>query len=271
MMNIMRADVYRIVRGKGIYITLAILLAVIVAQVLLGANMNAGVGSFDTLEGIDSENLTLSDFVHSPTGAEAPFQVMKASSNLLYLVLPLLILIGCVDFSSGAAKNTMGSGVSRSKYYCSKLILTGVCSALLMLIYVLLSFLLAVAVNGFDGIFNGEFIWNVTKIFLPQLWLLLAGVCVGNFFVFAFRRSAAAIGIYIAFLLVPPIIILALSFASDWFTRLFDYELTSGINSLTNINTMSSGDIIKFLAIGAGYAAVSIIAGLAIFKKAEIK
>ena len=280
MTNIIRADVYRIVRGKGLYITLAVFLAIIILQIVGGVNMNAGVNlQFDEfidltdfdMENFDIGSLNLSDIFYSPTGAESPFQVMEASSNILYLLLPLIIFISAADFSSGAAKNTLAGGTSRAKFYCAKLVLSCVCCALMLLTYVVLSILAATLVNGFGGTFDGAYLMSVLKIFLPQLWLCIAGVSVGNFFVFAFQKSAAVNGFFIAFLLVPSILILSLSFISDWFEKLFDYELTMCIGSLAQIDTLPTGGIVRIVAVGTGYLLIAAIGGFAVFKRAEIK
>ena len=281
MMNIIRADIYRIVRGKGIYITLIVLLAVIALQVIGGANMNAGV-NINTIENygmnlddigaddFNAESFNLADMFQPPTGREAPFQAMEATSNILYILLPLLIFISVADFSSGSARNTLAGGVPRGRYFLSKLILSCIFCALLLVIYVLFSIIAATLWSGFGGALDGKYILDVVKIFLPQLFLCLAGACVGNFFAFLFR-SAAVTGIYIAFLLIPSILILILSLMSRWFERLFDYELTSSIGSLVQINTMSSWEIAKTLLVGAVYIILAIAGGFAIFKKAEIK
>jgi ABC-type transport system involved in multi-copper enzyme maturation permease subunit len=273
MTNLIRSDIYRILRGKGLYITLGIFLAIIVIQVAGGANMNAGVdpAAFEMLEMEDFENLSMADFFHSPTGAEAPFQVMAASANILYFLLPLIIFISAADFSSGAAKNTLASGVSRCRYYGAKVILSCICCALLLLVYLLLSTLLATLINGFGGAFDGEYIGSVLKIFFAQLWLCIACACVINFIVFAFRRTAAAIGATIAFILAPSMVMLVLMFANEWFENLFDYDLPSAIGALARVNGMSSGDIAKLLAVGAGYIAAASIGGFMLFRKAEIK
>ena len=281
MMNIIRADIYRIIRGKGIYITLAALLAMIVLQIVGGTNMNAGfqvntLDAFDidlehiSFEELSTQTFDISELLHHPTGREAPFQVMQSTSNILFILLPLLVFIGVADFYSGSARNTLAGGVSRGKYFSSKLILSCIFCVLLLAIYVIFSIIVATVCNGFGGAFDGEYVIDVVKIFLPQLLLCLAGACVGNFFVFLFR-SHAVTGIFIAFLLVPSLLILVLSFISSWFERLFDYELTASIGALTQINTMSTGEITKTLLVGVGYIILAIAGGFAIFKKAEIK
>ncbi|MCL2003705.1 MAG: ABC transporter permease subunit [Oscillospiraceae bacterium] len=293
MSNIIRADIYRIVRGKGLYITLAVFLAIILLPVVSGTSMNSGISysaveAFDSMEGaggfmvavieVDSESMEipeppdLSDFFQPPTGAEAPFRVLMDSHNILYFLLPLIVFVGSADFSSGAAKNTLSHGVSRAKYYGAKLILSCVFCALLLLAYAVLSILAATVFNGFGGTFDGAYVLDVVKIFLPQLWLCLAGACVVNFFVFLFRqRDGAVSGLFIAFMLVPGVAIFALSYINDWFRSLFDYELTMNIGRMVEIGGMSAGDTAKALLVGAGYIALAVAGGFAVFKKAEIK
>jgi hypothetical protein len=72
-------------------------------------------------------------------------------------------------------------------------------------------------------------------------------------------------------MLVPSILLLVLSFISSRFERLYDYELTASIGALTQIGTMSSGEITKTLLVGAGYIILAIAGGLAVFKRAEVK
>jgi hypothetical protein len=135
----------------------------------------------------------------------------------------------------------------------------------------LFSVIIATAINGYGGTPSGEYIWDVLKVFLPQLWLCIASVCVINFFVFVFRKSGAVIGITIGFMLAPSTIFLILTIINEWFANLFKYELPSMINSMYRINDMSTGDIARTLAVGAAYMAITVAAGYAIFKKAEIK
>jgi ABC-2 type transport system permease protein len=272
MINIIRSDVFRIIRGKGLYITLAVFLVVILMQVIGGANMNAGIDpSVMDMDMDEIENLEFSDFFNPPTGLEAPLQVMSSSANILYFLLPLIIFISAADFNSGAAKNTLASGVSRACYYSAKLILSCIACALLLLLYLLLSVLGATLFNGFGGEFSAAFVSETAKVFLMQLWLCLACACVINFLAFAFRRSAAVIGWFIGFMLVPSVLILLLAVLHKWFENLFDYELSVNIGAAVGISNMPACDIIKMLAVGAVYAAAATAGGYLLFRKADVK
>lgn len=274
MMNIIRADTYRILRSKGFYITLAIFIAVIILQVVAGTGIYSGV-TFETTvvtEEIYFENLDYHDLFAVPTGAQAPFHTMGTTHNILFFLLPLLVFIGTHDFTSGTVKNMLASGVSRARYFFAKLVLSCIACALLLFFYVLLSTITATIISGFGGTLNWEFIAGVLKVFLAQLWLCLAITCVGHFFTFTLRSSGAVIGIYIAFLLVPSILILLLTQLNEWFTRLYEYDLTIILTENTvAIESMAGGDIAETLLVGAGYIAATVIGGFLLFRKAEIK
>ena len=279
MMNIIRADTYRILRGKGIYISLAVLIVVITLGSLTGGTIGLSSDGMvimdETIEAIENnstEQLSAEREAafRAPTGLEAVNKATSSSNNVLFFLLPLVIFVSIVDFSSGGAKNTLAGGVNRVKYYFSKLILSFVLFAVFLLVYVLLFVLLASIFNGFGGTFNGAFIAGLVRILLPQLWLGLAGVCVAHFFAFLFR-SSAFVGVYIAFLVLPLLLIYTLTFANEWFVNLLDYELTMNIGLMAHIDMLSSGDVIKVILIGAGYIVAAVIGGFAVFRKAEIK
>jgi ABC-2 type transport system permease protein len=284
MMNLIRADIYRIFRGKGIYITLAIFMGIIVLQVVAGAYMNAGIrlDDFEMIDSLGEPGITFvthndNEPLHNdeesslrPFGAEAPYLVMGFTDGLLYILLPLLIFISTADFTSGAVKNTLVGGMTRLRYYFTKLALSCMASALLLFAYVLISTIVATAFSGFGGTLDWEYISSVLKVFAMQLWLVLAVTCVGHFFIFIIR-SGMVIGVFIAFLLAPSLVIFLLSFINRWFENLLIYDLTMGLAAVLNISVMPTGDIIKTILVGAGYIAAATVGGYMLFRRAEIK
>jgi ABC-2 type transport system permease protein len=275
MRNIIKADLYRILRGKGVYITLIIFLGIILLQVVTGGVMNTGV-SYDNYEAVNTAEdefdleAIMAEMFRKPTGAEAPFKAMSATDSLLYILLPLLVFITVADFTSGAAKNTLINGVTRGKYFASKLLLSSMACVALLVMYVVISTLAATLISGFGGTFDSEFLWSVGRIMLVQAGLCLAMTCVGTFFAFL-ARSNAVIGIYIAFLLGFQVLIFALTFVSDWFMNLFDYELTWNLGKAAHLDALASSEVTQMLLAGAVYMIASIIGGYALFRKAEVK
>ena len=279
MRNIIKADLYRIFRGKGVYIVLIILVALVILMATTGGAITTGVDYqstviMDEMNSPEMGNMNPSEltelFFVKPTGAQAPFRAMETTDSILYLILPLLIFIAVVDFSTGSAKNILASGISRAKYYSAKLILSGLFCTLLFAFYVVLFTITATTIRGFGGDFNAEFIVSVFETFLPQLYLCLAATCVGTFFIFLLR-SGAFVGVYIAYLLVPSILIIVLTLVDDWFKNLFDYELVILIGKAAFPDAMADGGLIKAILVGTVYLFAAVIGGYAIFRKAEVK
>ena len=270
MMNIIRADIYRLFRGKGLYITLVVFLAVVMAQAIGSGNIMIGINydTVDTIQNIDSET-DMTDLSPRPTGAEAPFRAMTQSDTVLYFLIPLLTLTTVVDFSSGAAKNTLASGVSRGTYYASKLIFSCAIVTLMLVTMVLLATLANTIINGFGGTLDKALFSGVMKIFLPQLWLCLAAACAANFFIFILR-SGSFVGVYIAYLFAPMLFLL-LSLVHSWFNNLFDYDLIMNIGKLAYFDMLTPGEITRALMIGTIHLLAAVFSGFLLFRKAEIK
>ncbi|MCL1831759.1 MAG: hypothetical protein FWG45_02475 [Oscillospiraceae bacterium] len=281
MRNIIKADLYRIFRGKGVYIVFVIFLGLIVLQTATGGVMNVGISYedrafLDSIEGLSEEEADAAikaytqELSQKPTGSQAPFKLMDGADSLVYILLPFLVFITTSDFTSGAAKNIPISGISRGKYIASKLTLSGITCVVMLVVYVVLSVVIATLISGFGGTFDGEFVWSVAKVLLVQVWLFLAVTCVGKFFAFL-TRSGAVVGLYIAFMLGVQMLIFVLTFANDWFENLFDYDLSMLIGKAAHLDTLSNGEIGQIIAIGAVYIVLSIAGSFAIFRKAEVK
>ncbi|XMB66303.1 ABC transporter permease subunit [Mycoplasmatota bacterium zrk1] len=262
MINLIKADIYRIFRGKGIYITIGFLLGLCSLQAFGGID-SLGVSS-SSMEGID-------EVIPLVTGRIAPLIMMRTNDNLLYLLLPIIIIISSVDFSSGTAKNVLVNGVSRSKYYLSKLVLTMLFCIILLVFSIVIPTIIISLLNGFGGEFDGEFIGQVLKAFSLQLLLFLAVTSIGIFFVFTTKSTAKVNGIYIAFCLVPMIIIVLLFNISEKFLKLLDYEVVMNIRMAANANSMSSGEIGRMILVGIVYLVLSLVGGLILFRKCDIK
>lgn len=262
MINLIKADIYRIFRSKGIYITTAILLVLFLLQAF-GEIGSIGISS-DDMEGAD-------EIVQLLTGRTAPLNVMKANDNLLYFLLPIIIFVSSADFSSGTAKNVLANGVSRTKYYFSKLILSMLFCTVLLIFSIVIPTSIVTAMNGFGGEFNWAYISPVLNVFALQLLLFFAVTSIGIFFVFTTKRTAAVNGLYISFCLVPMLVIIMLFSISEKFSKLLEYEMVMNIRRAANVNLMTGDEIIKIIAVGLVYLIISLSCGLGLFKKCDIK
>jgi ABC-type transport system involved in multi-copper enzyme maturation permease subunit len=276
VLNIIKADLYRIFRGKTIYITLVILLALLVLQVLYGADgLIFGVMVYTEDASIIDADGALNEIISSNnqimTGNHVPFSFAAVTDNLIYFMLPFIAIIAAADFSNGAVKNLISSGISRNKYFFAKFILLALFCVILMVIYVILPIILGTVINGFDGEFNIEFIKDVAKIYLPQFFLVFAFVCIGLFISFTFKSVAALNTIYIMFSLLPTIVLAILVEFNDKFFELMNYIPVFAIKSFAIPGSIATSDFVKMMITGCVYIVVCTVGGILLFRKAEIK
>jgi len=262
MLNIIRADLYRILRGKGFYITMILMIAFIIIQT--AANSKGGVGIY--ISEADETSVFLAP--EAFTGSTAPFEMMDNTDTLLYFLLPLILFIAASDFSDNTLKNVLSNGMPRIRFYLSKLILVCIFCVIFLLAQTVFSIITGTILRGFDGMFDIEFIGRLLRPLSAQLFMCIAVACVGVFFVFTTKITTGA---YIAFCLLPMMIMFLLYMLNNDLDFLFKYDIISNIRMLANIDMAETTDIIRAFLVGGFYIIASTIGGIAIFRKSEVK
>ena len=163
MLNMMKADLQRIFRGKGIWITLIlwICFSLLSTYAVLSPNdMQVGVqiNTDETLEASESNGLDLAvreEFeILDVTGVDAPLLMMSNVDSIFFFMLPIITFVIATDFSSGAIKNSLSTNVSRSKYYLSKLLLSSLLSLIMYAFHVVMPTIFIVSLNSMGGTFR---------------------------------------------------------------------------------------------------------------------
>lgn len=143
MLNMARADFYRLWHSKGFYITQIALILLILISIL--------TNSVGVIAGGD-ENLYAFQAAQNKLTwtAVRSIQVMSSmTSALIYFLLPLFIMTIGFEFSRKIYKNPLSSGMSRLNYFISKycvFILITFCQFIFMYVTI---FLAAGFKNGF--------------------------------------------------------------------------------------------------------------------------
>jgi len=274
MSNIIRADLYRIFRGKALYITFGALIAFIVLQAVAGTGtvgVNTGAISGETDAEIVSNALDEIAEITRADGMTAPFIMAGVGGNLVYFLLPLIVCFAGTDFSSGAVKNVLSRGVSRTKYYFAKLIPVLVCAVIIQVLNLVLPTIVATIRHGFGGNFTMDWLISVLKVYGTQTLLMLAIACVGTFIVFLTKKTASITALFLAFLLAPTMIFYILGMISPKLENLINYDLVTNINLMAGFSELPSGDIIRALLLCAFWIIAGTAAGTVIFRKSDIK
>ena len=276
MLNIIKADLYRLVRSKGLYIAiaLAILIAIISIVTLSGPSIGFSVGinadsvDVETMQKISAAK-SLGEF-RSVMKSIGPFEldrgILKQNFNLYFYFIAFVAIIITKDFSSKTVKNTLTSAISRKKYYISKILLVLGISTMLILFNNYFSYFLNLIVNGKE--FTSS-IGEITKITLYQLPLLYGIICLLVCIAFITRKTSIFNTISIPFLMVFQFIVITLTqllrIKADWFTN---YDLQWAMLKLAN--NPANDYILKCGLLGLIYVVIFGLIGYSVFKKAEI-
>jgi len=264
----MRADMYRIFRGKAIYITFALMLLTIILTVLVfriapSTGVSVGVGDAELGSAMPVATETMN-------GSIAARIALVSMNILFYFSLPLIVAVAMAAFSSGAVKNELSVGISRIQFYFSKWILsTALCFAF-MFLYLSLSALLAIGVDGL-GYWGSGYFADILKSFGMQMFFMAAINSLGISLCFITRKTAAAIGIYIAFALVPMILVGLLSVAFPGAGTYLNFDLINQFNIFAHVSDLSRTDFVRGIAVGLAYLLIPATLGIMVFRKAEIK
>jgi len=192
--------------------------------------------------------------------------LMSLSTVVVYCMIMILFTL-VYDFEMGMIKNTLTNGVTRKTYFFARLIVAYIFTSIFYLIHLISGIFLATVIHGFNAL-------NLATFAVPlllQLLILLTITTVGVGFIFAFRRSSK-FGIAYSFTFMVPTYIFLLSTQIDHiFDRLKDFDLTTQLTRVANFGLLSNGEVTRLLILVSVYFVISIIVGMVIFEKAEIK
>ena len=283
MINMIRADFYRLMRSIGFYITMLILLITIglsiytVQPLYIGftgdlmsaeafADMHSGLDEMSSEEMQKLSIVDLRKIMLKAEGYKLDKDFMMTNINLYYFFIVIAVIILTMDFSISSVKNTLASAISRNKYYCAKLSFISLCC-------VAIFFFNTYIVYFANILFNGENIASslgaVTAISLLQLPAILALASILTGIGFMVKRTAVFNTITIPLIIVFQLLLnLAVTIFKIKKEYLY-YEFQLMIGKLAN-NPSNSYILHSYLVCTAVIVAFNVLGYLS-FKKAEIK
>lgn len=276
MFNMMRADLYRILKGRAIYIILAIIILMSTVSII---GMSSGYIGLSVGSNNSTENIEWSEKLETASSLKEYRKIMKnqgefeldkdilgQNANLYYIFIVIVVIVLTTDFSAKTIKNTLSSAITRKQYYFSKLILIlGLCTFIILFnnYFVYFSNLI---INGRK--FSSS-LGDITKITLVQLPLLYGIISLLVFLAFIFQKTSTFNTISIPFIMVIQLIVTGIAslfkLKIDWF---YNYEFQSALNNLVHNST--NNYILKCALLGIIYILVFNLIGYYSFKKSEI-
>lgn len=284
MINMIKADLYRITKSIAFYIAIAIVLLMIGISIYIvapGMVGNVSFGDVDTsqysqetefgtMSMQDVSNLSVSEIreiMLKTEGYELDRDILSVNMNLYYVFIFIAVLAITVDFSAGSVKNTLTSAISKNRYFISKTLLVfGIC-ILIFFANTYISYFANLIFN--DGKVSSD-LWTVTKISLMQLPPMLALMSILIGIAFTVKKTSVfniiAIPLVMVFQLVMSLVVTLFSLDSKIIT---DFELQIMLGKLAS---EPSGSYITKCCIYCGILIIAFLSlGYTSFRKSEIK
>jgi len=190
MMNLIRADFYRISRGWVVYAPFAGLVLLHAIAMVLNSYAVSGTMYVEFLLG----------------GAQLLFTVS---------MIPFVFCVSVPIFSDGTMKNDISWGMSRTKLYVSKLLVMAMLSALLYVFYIASGMALATIIGGVGDIVPG-YGMNLLQAMGAQMVGVLALCSVMIFLSFLLKKPYVLTEALGAVLLIPMLI--------NWISAIFHVD-----------------------------------------------
>ena len=279
MLNIIKSDLYRVFKGKSIYIAIIFILFLASVSCFSMSPGHIGITTSSEEQPLIQDEEILKQ-VYETNSIFETRNLMKeygaypldkaqlgANANLYYFFIIIVVIVLVTDLSNSTAKNTLSSAISRKKYYFSKLITCIGLGTFLVLINNYGSYLINLIMNGKE--FSAGFleITKLTIIQLPILYGIISMlVCIG----FCFRKTGTFNSITIPLIIVIQFIIMgaATLFHLDG-SNILNYEFQYIIGNL--ISNPSNTYILKTLVLAIFYIIIFNTIGYRVFRKTEIK
>ena len=260
----MNTEFYKLRKSKAFWVCLALSLA---AGAMFVFAIKQGL-TLAKLPGADGELKTFLDMEPNLGGAWIIGQNLSQSIVAMIFAAFVSIFVSS-EFHYGTMKNTLSRGRSRSGVYLSKLV-TGIAAGLAMLaVFVLSSGVMGTIYWGWDP--NGVVDLGSFVLMLLLQALLMAGftavfVLVGM----TMRSSGGTIAVNILLVVMFSTLLSAVGLLFHNAVDLASFWLSDLVSALATLQPVA-GDMTKGLVMGLVYLVAASVAGIALFRKTDVK
>ena len=271
MLNIIKSDLFKIFKGKALYgVLLALLgLVFIIAGVITYTQsesyrekVNSGEEQFIEMESSDESD-------HLQNGGE--FLTMMSEHlgvAFLFLILPFIMAVFGVDYSTGTYRNLLSYHSRRGTIYLAKMITSAILTLVMLICFVVFSVIAGGIMLGFGG-FTGAVLMGVAKALLLMLPVMLAMIGVGYCVMTFTKKTSATIAVYLIGITVSGLAVqlpMVLFPKAEWISQL---DLTSSIGTLAQYGIRAEGEIMVPLVFSAILIAGTYILGVVRYKTTD--
>ncbi|NLT09649.1 MAG: ABC transporter permease subunit [Ruminococcus sp.] len=283
MLNIIKSDLFRMFRSKGIYIIFFVLLLMAVISAIAKEPGTIGTVNIRTIEEMDDIEMqndnddeditvTLEKLMEKKTEEDKqrlPLEFIGTNMNLYYLILFAVSIVLTSDLSNKTVKNTLSSIVSKRTYFFSKLILTASITLILLFANTLIFYIVNIIINS--DAYQCP-LSRMLKATIVQIPIMMGLTSLLMLITFVFRNSAIYNGIAIAGVVTFQLILLLVFStgkvpALDTFIRKYElqqalYELAVYPETFHTVICTVMGTAITIFSLALSYK---------VFQQSEIK
>lgn len=274
MMNIIKADLFRIFKGKGIYICILVVIALCSVSIYLKSPGHIGLNSGSTANSAleEYQDIDTPEDVRKIASENEMLLdegMMKTNGNLYYPLVFVAFVVICVDLSNHTAKNVISTEVSRSTYYLAKLLLTWGLGIFLLALSTYFGYFGNIIFNGAKNISS---ILDITIIMLRQI-PIFCGIMSVQVMIAALtqktsRYNAIAIMLIMASQMLLMLIITVFKVDS---TSILQFEFEGIIRSLAVVGSIPLKTLMIGIMMGLGLTVCSTAIGISYFNRCNIK
>lgn len=274
MLNIIKADLFRIFKGKGIYFCMLAVILLCSISIYLRSpghiGLNSGSTSNSALEEYqDIENPEDVRKIAGENEMTLDEGMMKANGNLYYPLIFIAFAVVCVDLSNHTVKNVISTDVSRKNYYCSKLLLTWGLGIFLIMLSTYFGYFGNIIFNNPSNVSN---IIDITIIMLRQLPIFCGIMSVLVMIAIITKKTSRYNAIAIMLIMLSQMLImLVITVFNIDSNMIMQFEFETIIRSLAVVGSIELKTLLIGIFMGAGLTIGSSIIGIYYFNRCDIK
>lgn len=268
MFNLLRMDLYRVKRGRSVYVIFGILLlcSVVIFGVLWLLATPGGQETALRIGMLSPEELGEFRGLLEGTDVLGIYRQTSLDGGMYNTLFGIwFVLFVCMDFQSGFIKNIMTLHQNRWRYVGSKLFAAGIVDFGYLLGHLVFTLIL----NGLFGNMLPGAGWRETVFYLGYAWLLTMAFAALILFACVLFRSVAA-GTLTAVLFGSGVLVMTLYRVCSLFHMGGWLEYTIYLSLATGPERYASARDLKVYLVGSGFLALYTAAAGVLLKKRDI-
>lgn len=281
MLNMIKADFYRLIRSKGIYIAFFLLLLMIGIDIYMvepgyigtvNQTIDTGAVIENEISDMTSEEIQslsigeIRGIMLNTKGYALDRDILSCNMNLYYIFIFVVVIVIAVEFSGNTIKNTLSSAISRRRYFLSKVFFSNICCLVLFFLNTYIMYFANILFNNKE---LASELGTITKVTMLQIPPILALISILTGLAFVLKKTAVfntvVIPLMIVFQMVLNLVAVVFKLKEEW----LGYEIQGMLARLTLDPSQSY--VLKSYLVCAVIFVVFYLAGYLAFKKSEIK